>query len=450
MSEDRGDVEKGRWRWWLAAPLLPLLLWAGVLLAEPFDSQSGGVAVNLLQALWRDGPAHFRAFRDRRVRRLSTLEPTGQGSHAGCPIKYRRPSVEEVHELSVRPWLFNSARPLACVGSSCAPPSETEAAFEDYCSARGAGPMCPERGDELLRKLIRRGVHEPLTATPCDAWPHMVGRTTWLFGDSQTLDLYKAMLCTFRDFRDPDTGPVAPPEYLRDEFAPFGIGRPVSANTTQVAYFREHKPTVVEPSCVHLLDRTRVCYLRYDKMEQMGEQLNELSRLVEERDISIVNFGLHHGASTLILGLEKLLLRIRKTPLGTNLYFKDTPPQHFDTLTGGYPMGHKPPFTCKPLFGLKLKSDGTLRLRGGRGQNSAASLYVKANQRNLVTLPVVSKLHIPIIHTYNVSAVLHDFHRDNGAGHECSHFCYPVPGLWVHSLFKTLAASPPGMDIQRS
>jgi hypothetical protein len=118
-------------------------------------------------------------------------------------------------------------------------------------------------------------------------------------------------------------------------------------------------------------------------------------------------------------------------------------PQHFDTATGGYPQGQKPPFVCKPLYGLKLKSDGTLRLKAGHGPKSATSLYLKGNQRNLVTLPVAEKLKIPIIHTYNMTAILHDFHRDNGAGHECSHYCWPVPGLWVHAMQKTLHASPP-------
>eukprot|EP00959_Pyramimonas_sp_CCMP1952_P007255 152208-Pyramimonas_sp.AAC.1 len=34
--------------------------------------------------------------------------------------------------------------------------------------------------------------------------------------------------------------------------------------------------------------------------------------------------------------------------------------------------------------------------------------------------PPCQALGIPVIHTYNLTAPLHDFHRNNGKGHECS------------------------------
>ena len=32
---------------------------------------------------------------------------------------------------------------------------------------------------------------------------------------------------------------------------------------------------------------------------------------------------------------------------------------------------------------------------------------------------------IPVVHTFNESVPLWRMHRDNGAGHECSHYCFP-------------------------
>ena len=66
-----------------------------------------------------------------------------------------------------------------------------------------------------------------------------------------------------------------------------------------------------------------------------------------------------------------------------------------------------------------------------------------ADARNIKSLLVVEALGIPVLHTYNVTTVLHEFHRDNGAGHECSHFCFPVPLIWVDSMITALSASPP-------
>ena len=51
---------------------------------------------------------------------------------------------------------------------------------------------------------------------------------------------------------------------------------------------------------------------------------------------------------------------------------------------------------------------------------------------------------IPVIDTWNQSLPLWDHHRDNGAGHECTHFCFPsAPQLWVHALWQMLVRMRP-------
>ena len=53
---------------------------------------------------------------------------------------------------------------------------------------------------------------------------------------------------------------------------------------------------------------------------------------------------------------------------------------------------------------------------------------------------IMSQSGIPVVHTWNETLPLWDYHRDNGAGLECTHFCFPsAPQLWVHALWQTLS-----------
>ena len=66
------------------------------------------------------------------------------------------------------------------------------------------------------------------------------------------------------------------------------------------------------------------------------------------------------------------------------------------------------------------------------------------NVRNLLSLPIVEGLEIPIIRIFNRTAIMDQYHKaDLKNGHECSHYCWPAPGLWVYALMETLRESPP-------
>ena len=57
-----------------------------------------------------------------------------------------------------------------------------------------------------------------------------------------------------------------------------------------------------------------------------------------------------------------------------------------------------------------------------------------------ITNDVMSKAGIPVVSTWNETLPLWDFHRDNGHGLECTHFCAPsAPQLWLYLLYETLA-----------
>ena len=58
------------------------------------------------------------------------------------------------------------------------------------------GPICPAwLRVAQLRDYRARGWESILTATPCDLWRFVRGRTLWVVGDSQSLDLFKALQC---------------------------------------------------------------------------------------------------------------------------------------------------------------------------------------------------------------------------------------------------------------
>jgi hypothetical protein len=225
----------------------------------------------------------------------------------------------------------------------------------------------------------------------------------------------------------------------------FQIARTLSNDTELSKRMYMQRVAEPPPSCVHMVRGTKVCYIRYNKMEEAEAQISDLGMLVAPSDVTVVNFGLHHNAEDLEARLPGLLGAMKAHPsLGHNLYFRDTPPQHFDTPYGLYPGGTKPPFQCKALQGVWLQPDGALGFDSGEGTPEwSRNVFVHANARNIKALPVAESLGIPVMHTFNVTAALHDFHRDNGDGHECSHFCFPVPLIWVDAMVKTLQAFPP-------
>ena len=58
----------------------------------------------------------------------------------------------------------------------------------------------------MLRGYRDRKWDSILTATPCDLWRFIRGRTLWVMGDSQSLDLFKALQCFLHELagRHPD------------------------------------------------------------------------------------------------------------------------------------------------------------------------------------------------------------------------------------------------------
>lgn len=55
---------------------------------------------------------------------------------------------------------------------------------------------------------------------------------------------------------------------------------------------------------------------------------------------------------------------------------------------------------------------------------------------------VMAAKGIPVVHAYNESVPLWQMHRDNGAGHECTRFCFPgAPVVSLCSRARALSNS---------
>ena len=111
--------------------------------------------------------------------------------------------------------------------------------------------------------------------TPCDIWELLQGRKLWVVGDSQALDLFKALECFLSEFwsyQDWEQHRLSSPW-------PKGVETP-------------------RPSCIKLLQNTSFCFIRVDRSEQLLHAA--LPYLLEHgtpADLLVFNYGLHGTTS---------------------------------------------------------------------------------------------------------------------------------------------------------
>jgi hypothetical protein len=145
---------------------------------------------------------------------------------------------------------------------------------------------------------------------------------------------------------------------------------------------------------------------------------------VPSRDFLVVNFGLHHDRSDYRQQLAAFAAYHSSNAAALpRLLWQPTPAQHFagSDGSGEYPGG-QPPFQCEPLPGIHVEGEGRLALPdGGRDRFG----LLRGGWRNAAADSVMRRAGIPILPSYNESVWMHAFHRDNGAGLECTHFCHP-------------------------
>ena len=123
----------------------------------------------------------------------------------------------------------------------------------------------------LAAKLLEEDRWDMLRMTPCDLWEVLKGKKLWVVGDSQALDLFKALECFLSEF------------WSYEDWEQHRLSSPLLAGLEQP-----------QPSCLRLLQNTTFCYIRIDFSEQLlHSALPYLLGNGSPADLLVFNFGLH-------------------------------------------------------------------------------------------------------------------------------------------------------------
>ena len=338
----------------------------------------------------------------------------GSATMAECPFPYSRHTVKQV-EHGQRPYIFGGDRQPQCwhCGSN-----KTWSNFCRFDKELPGNPACgKDRLTWLIQGLLDRGFHDILTMTPCDLFQQVRGRTVWIVGDSQSLDFSKALQCFLNEFWD-----------LR-------LYNVSSSKPRLEPFLKQLRVS----QCADLVEDSHICYLRADQAQTVHELVMPLMmQLGRPEDIMILNVGLHYSPR-----YEQELRAIaafhdmNKTKLPI-LIWMDTPPQHFLTTLGEYPgiKGWGPPFDC--WYVGKAAAKNPLKLSSDHQLTTSDPFYqqaVEGGWRNIMSRSIMKEYSIPVLQIWNETMDLWNYHRDNGAGWECTHYCFPsAPQVWVHHL----------------
>ena len=357
---------------------------------------------------------------DRQHNPVPLDEAAGQhtlGSPNSCPYPYERHTVRDIENGQV-PYLFGGERRPQCRHCSS---GKTWSNFCKFDNPLPGNPACgSDRKKWLIDGFLQRGFHDILTITPCDLFTLVRGRTIWVVGDSQSLDMSKALQCFLHEFWDLNMYNATD---IMPQLAP-------TLNQLRSAL------------CSDLVDSTRICYLRADQPYTVLDVVFPiLLSAGQPHDLLILNVGLHYIPEYRgELGKIASIITEQRTKLPQALWM-DTPPQHFLTEFGEYPRDTgNPPFNCwyigkaEDKDPLTLSKDHQLITSDPKYQQVADGGW-----RNIIARPVMMAAGIPVLQTWNESMLLWNYHRDSGAGWECTHYCVPsAPQVWVYHLLRKL------------
>ena len=330
-----------------------------------------------------------------------------------CPFPYDRHSPEDIAQGQT-PYLFGGTRKPQC--RHCG----SDSVWSNFCKFDNEFPGNPACGKQrkqwLIEGFLERQFFDILTVTPCDLFQLVRSRTLWVVGDSQSLDMSKALQCFLHEFWDLEM-------------------RNLSSADPSVAPKLDQLRTA---QCANLVGSTRLCYLRADQPKTVLDLVIPiLMSWGHPHDILLLTVGLHftpdyEGALTKISA--QFRDHVTKLPF---LLWMDTPPQHFLTDLGEYPKdGTSPPYNCWYIG--KAHNVDPLRVTKDHQLTTVDPIYqsvADGGWRNIIARSVMDKAHVPVLQIWNESMLLWNYHRDNGAGWECTHFCFPsAPQVWVYHL----------------
>jgi hypothetical protein len=106
---------------------------------------------------------------------------------ATCPIQYTRHSLEDISSRAKTPYLLGGIYDDSRNCRNC----KRGGLWADFCSFQPLGKsryydmqLCSSSTVEAVVNgaLKQDNAADLLTLTPCDLWPYLKGRTTWIIG----------------------------------------------------------------------------------------------------------------------------------------------------------------------------------------------------------------------------------------------------------------------------
>ena len=376
-----------------------------------------GVSLFILGLLsgtsWGGHQTHMHSVAVQGEKTATSLHLRSVGKSSECPYPYDRHNIDQIRQGQT-PYLFGGTHKPHC--RHC----DSDNTWSNFCKFDNALPGNPACGKDrkqwLIDGFLERGFLDILTVTPCDLFQLVRGLTVWVVGDSQSLDFSKALHCFLHEFWDLKVHNVST---IEPQFAPF-------VNQLRTA------------QCGNLADGARLCYLRADQPHTVLDLVTPILMTIgHPDDILVLNVGLHYSPD-----YEQELHKIASTfhveqSTLPKLLWMDTPPQHFLTEFGEFPKDFgRPPHSCWYIG--KYKSKDPLRLTSDHQLTTVDPKYqsvVEGGWRNNISRAVMAAAGIPVLQVWNESTALWNYHRDNGAGWECTHYCFPsAPQVWVYHL----------------
>lgn len=312
------------------------------------------------------------------------------------------------------------------------------------CHYLSDGPLCPKSDQQqLLRILVDRAeggskqAMGMLSLTPCDLYPLIKGRTLWLMGDSIMQEYMRAVSCFFIEFWPEDLATV-PIDHLPED--------------------KQILDKMGGGWCVELLrEGTRICHIRGNMGDEMVQiTLPAMRHLgAKHSDILVINTGVWVNDApgyAKFVGMLADYLHLHAATLPV-VVWRDSSSQHFDNPTGDFGCvpekgcwapQHSYPFVCQAIANVSLDAAGAVHAHGPDQE-----ILTRGGWRNEIANPIMASYSIPVMHTWNQSLELWQFHHHYQAGNDCTHSCHPGPyQLWIYDLYKVLQdlhAHPDGM-----
>lgn len=356
--------------------------------------------------------------------------------------------------------LSGKTEPYAFKGaaSDCKTPGCLHAYWGPRCRYQYE-PSCPIEGRQELTGWLRywsdRGgkwAEDILLIKPCQLWPHLINRVTWMVGDSMTQDAAHTIMCFMMEYMLPD----APTHDVRGPLPNHSpeIVREIEANTSnkRVAYW-----------CRSFQNDTTLCYINADTGKRTANVVKFLPRLVSRDDIVVMNIGLHFNRMEELRETAEVIsaaVKSQRSSLPKRFYWKETSPQHYLTSTGMLNM--KRPVTkqlCHPAgewqgVNVSMTVDGGLVVLPGANSQSSdfpeMHNLLTGGARNRITSPAMIRAGMKILPTYNITLPLWQYHHHihpPGEGGlcgtipcDCTHTCAPSWGQLFLGAFKELLA----------